>query len=43
MAAGAIGERGGLRHNRPLMPEDRDNNPARGELIRLTARCKAAG
>jgi len=25
------------------MPEERSNNATRGELIRLTARCKAAG
>jgi hypothetical protein len=25
------------------VPDSKDNNPSRGELIRLTARCKAAG
>jgi hypothetical protein len=25
------------------MSKNKDNNPSRGDLIRLTARCKAAG
>jgi hypothetical protein len=29
--------------NSRVMSRDKDNNPSRTELVRLTARCKAAG